>query len=56
MFETDFPHRTSRTSGKNVPRVDGPSQTTVSNLAGIPQDVVKLLQDNAAKVYHLDRR
>jgi len=57
MFETDFPHRTSLTPGEMFPHVRGPRNTIISNLATIPEDIlVKLLQDNAANVYHLERR
>lgn len=57
MFETDFPHRTSLTPGEMFPHVRGPRDTIISNLATIPEDIlVKLLQDNAANVYHLERR
>ena len=56
MFETDFPHRTSLTPGENFPHVRGPRGTIIANLATLPADtLVKLLQDNAANVYNLDR-
>lgn len=57
MFETDFPHRTSLTPGDMFPHVKGPRDTIISNLASMPEDLlVKLLQDNAARVYHLEKK
>jgi predicted TIM-barrel fold metal-dependent hydrolase len=55
MFETDFPHRTSLTPGEAFPHIKGPRETIIANLAAIPETtLVKLIHDNAAKVYHLD--
>lgn len=55
MFESDFPHMTSLTPGELYPYVDGPRETLIANL---PEDmseelIVKLVQDNAAKVFNL---
>jgi len=57
MFETDFPHRTSLTPGDAFPHVTGPRETIIANLATLAADtLVKLLQDNAANVYNLERK
>lgn len=56
MFESDYPHMTSLTPGDNYPYVDGPRETLIANLPeDMPEDlIVKLLQDNAAKVFNLN--
>ena len=54
MFESDFPHSTSLTPGDDLPFVKGPRDTILANLADVPEPLlVKLLQDNAARVYNL---
>ena len=55
MFESDFPHNTSLTPGDDSPGINGPRETIIANLPGLPQDLLrKVLQDNAARVYHLE--
>lgn len=55
MFESDFPHSTSLTPGENYPYVQGPRDTLIAHLPDdMPEGLlVKLLQDNAARVYNL---
>jgi hypothetical protein len=43
------------TPGEAFPHIKGPRETIIANLAAIPETtLVKLIHDNAAKVYHLD--
>jgi predicted TIM-barrel fold metal-dependent hydrolase len=53
MFETDFPHPTSLTPGPAS--VSGtPAEMIERNFAKVPKDVaVKVLHDNAARLYHV---
>lgn len=53
MFETDYPHGTSLSPGKNS-FAKPARQTVEENLAGVPDEIVrKVIYANAAKVYGL---
>ena len=53
MFSTDFPHPTSLTPGP-VSSSENPSVMVDQNLGGLTEEVlVKILHDNAARIYHL---
>jgi uncharacterized protein len=54
MFETDYPHPTSMAPGPASP-AELPSEHIRHWFGSVPPDVArKALQDNAARVYHLD--
>ena len=56
MFETDYPHPTSMAPGPASP-AELPSVHIGKHFAKVPPGVArKALHDNAARVYHLDRR
>ena len=53
MFETDFPHPTAIQSGPSS-YSENPKQHIEKTLCGVPEDTLrKLLNSNAARVYHL---
>jgi predicted TIM-barrel fold metal-dependent hydrolase len=53
FYETDFPHPTSITPG--VFPFSQTARENIQKLEGLPEDLVrKVLQDNAARVYHVD--
>ena len=54
MFETDFPHPTALQPGP-ASYASTPREHVEQHLSGLPDDLLrKLLQTNAARVYHLD--
>jgi predicted TIM-barrel fold metal-dependent hydrolase len=53
MFESDYPHPTSLSPGPNT-TAQGPRDTIIENLGDLSDEtLVKVLQDNAARVYDL---
>jgi predicted TIM-barrel fold metal-dependent hydrolase len=54
LYETDFPHPTSMSPGPASFAVSA-REHIESNFGHLPRDVmVKILHDNAARLYHLD--
>lgn len=55
MFETDFPHPTSMSPGPASPGGMSPRDFVNNRLTDMPPDMLRdVLQNNAAKVYHVD--
>lgn len=55
LYESDFPHPTSMAPGPATAAVE-PRQYIAEELGDLPEDVLrKILHDNAADLYHLDR-
>lgn len=54
LFSSDYPHPTSLTPSPAIDVVQGPRDTIVRHLAGLPEPIVrKLVHDNAAGLYDL---
>jgi predicted TIM-barrel fold metal-dependent hydrolase len=54
MFESDYPHSTCL-APQDGSAAKGPRDTILSNMQGLPEElIVKLVHENAAKVYNLD--
>jgi predicted TIM-barrel fold metal-dependent hydrolase len=55
MFETDFPHPTSLSPGP-ASSAKNPKEIVIDVFDGLPESLVrKVLHDNAAALYNLER-